>query len=248
MSTQTKVRAVKTQEENNALLEDFAPTIKFMARRLAAKLPPNVLEDDLMNAGVIGLMDASEKYDPARNTKFSTYAEYRIKGAMLDELRGMDWLPRSLRDKSRKIRRAMESLTKRHGRNATEEEVAEELGLSMEAYWKLLDEASSGAVFSLEDLAGGAGDGQRDILECIPDPSCKTPLDLCDARETTDKLARAIGRLPENERLVITLYYYEELTMKELGKVLGVTESRVSQIHTQTLIRLRGFFNDRQEA
>jgi RNA polymerase sigma factor for flagellar operon FliA len=221
------------------IIREYAQKIKFMGYRLSYRLQPNIDIDDLISAGVIGLMDAMEKYDPSRETLFKTYAEFRIRGAMLDEIRSMDWVPRSVKEKAGLLHRTMSQLEKKHGRAPTEEEIAKALSMSLEEYQEFSLRASGMAMISIEDLGIGE-DGDRDILECIGEEEQRDPLTLLLTEDTKQTLVEAIENLPEKERKVVSLYYYNELTMKEIGKVLSVTESRVSQIHTQAMLRLQG--------
>jgi RNA polymerase sigma factor for flagellar operon FliA len=221
------------------LIAEFAPKIRIMANRLASRLPPHLDVDDIINVGVIGLMDAMTKYDPDRETLFKTYAEFRIRGAMLDEIRAMDWVPRSIREKASKLRGTYQELEQRLGRPASEEEVAAELGVDLEALHKTLQQVSHTAVLSLDDL-GVDADREVNILECIAHDGTTDPLSDLIQQDMWDLLGEAIEQLPEKERMVITLYYYEELTMREIGGVLGITESRVSQLHSQAILRVKG--------
>jgi len=188
---------------------------------------------------VIGLMSALEKYDANRNVQFETYARFRIRGAVLDEMRSRDWVPRSTRSKDNKLEAAFEKLQKKLGRSPDEEEVAEFLKMTMEEYFQLLDESRCISMISSEDLPGDYLDRlSRDkMLETVDHGN---PLELLKSSELREGMKKAVNQLPEKERLVLALYYYEELTMKEIGKVLNLTESRVCQLHTQAILRLRG--------
>jgi len=228
--------AVEVQER---LIAEFAPKIRIMANRLASRLPPHLDVDDIINVGVIGLMDAMTKYDPERETLFKTYAEFRIRGAMLDEVRAMDWVPRSVREKASKLRGTYQALEQKLGRPATEEEVARVLGMELSALHKMLQQVSHTAVLSLDDL-GVDAEREVNILECIAHDGVNDPLSDLIQQDTWDLLGEAIEELPEKERMVISLYYYEELTMREIGGVLGITESRVSQLHSQAVLRIKG--------
>ncbi|MBI4715559.1 MAG: FliA/WhiG family RNA polymerase sigma factor [Nitrospirae bacterium] len=221
------------------IIREYAQKVKFMAYRLSYRLQPNIDIDDLISSGVIGLMDAMEKYDPSRETLFKTYAEFRIRGAMLDEIRSMDWIPRSVKEKAGLLHRTMAQLEKKLGRAPQEEELAKALSMTLEEYQEFTLRASGMAMISIEDLGGGE-EGDRDILECIGEEEKRDPLTLLLSEDTKQVLVGAIEALPEKERKVVSLYYYNELTMKEIGKVLNVTESRVSQIHTQAMMRLQG--------
>lgn len=226
-------------DRREALIKEFAPTIKYMACRLATRLPAYLDAEDLISVGVIGLLDAFDRYDPSREAKFKTYAEYRVRGAMLDEIRSMDWIPRSVRDRIAALQKVCGDLQKRLGRPPTEEEIGAAVGLSPEELSDFLVRSQGAIVLSLDDLEGHELE-PRILLECLADPDAKDPLAILVSEDQRRILASAIEALPEKERLVLTLYYYEELTMKEIGKVLSVTESRVSQLHSQALIRLKG--------
>lgn len=217
----------------------YAPLVKNIVGRLAAKLPIDSADkEDLINVGIMGLMSALEKFDKTRNVQFETYASFRIRGAVLDELRAKDWVPRATRSKDNKLENAMEALRKRLGRAPTEDEIALELNVSLEEYFKLLDEAKYISLISTEDLPPDYLErfSCEDVMEEI---SSGNPLNLLMTMETKDKLKNAIDDLPQKERLVLSLYYYEELTMKETGRVMDLTESRVCQLHAQAVLRLR---------
>ncbi len=228
-----------TLETQERLIAEFAPKIRIMANRLASRLPPHLDVGDIINVGMIGLMDAMTKYNPDRETMFKTYAEFRIRGAMLDEIRAMDWVPRSIREKASKLRGTYQKLEQQLGRPATEEEVATEMDVDLAVLHKLLHQVSHTAVLSLDDL-GADSDREVNILECIAQDTTPDPLQNLLQQDTWDLLSEAIELLPQKERLVVTLYYYEELTMREIGQVLGITESRVSQLHSQAVLRIKG--------
>lgn len=225
----------------DALVEAHLPQVKFIAERLAAKLPPSVELDDLIGAGVLGLLDAVEKFDPARGVQFKTYAELRVRGAMLDCLRALDWAPRALRQRAREVETAYRQIEQQKGRPAEEEEIAAQLGISMAHYRELLNELQGLTLLGLEE-----NEEEGDALaNRIPDDIARTPLALYERAEGQATLIASIDRLPQRERQVVALYYLEELTMKEVGAVLGITESRVSQLHTQAMLRLRGALHDK---
>jgi RNA polymerase sigma factor for flagellar operon FliA len=219
------------------LILRFAPLIKLIVNRIALRLPPHVDSEDLVNSGVIGLMDAIEKYDPTRGTSFKTYAEFRIRGAILDELRTLDWFPRSIRQKVNRVEGAYANLERQLGRAATDEEVAEALNINLEEFYEILAQASAVSLVSLYDMGREEGGEERSFLECIPNGE-DDPATTLESQELYETVGKAIEKLPEKERMVISLYYYDEMTMKEIGKVLGLTESRVSQIHTKAVLRL----------
>ena len=227
---------VKEREE---VIRKYATLVKIIASRLAMRLPAHVDMDDLINVGIAGLLEAIDRYDPSRGVKIETYLSIRIRGAMLDELRRMDWVPRSVRQKRREVEEAYIKLESTLNREPTEEELAEYLGMDSEEYQRFLQESSCLAFISLEDLGLQDGDEERSILECIGDPKAVDPFSQLNFKEVKELLARAIEELPEKERLVLSLYYYEDLNLKEIGKILEVSESRVSQIHSQAILRLK---------
>lgn len=228
----TSYRAQLTLEQRNTLIEEHLCQIRFIAERIAVRLPFAVEIYELINTGVLGLLDAVDKYDPYRGVQFKTYAELRIKGAILDSLRAQDWAPRSLRRKAREVQGAYARIENQEGRPATEEEVSNALGITLPEFHSLLNE--------LHCLSFTGLDGDNDGLkQQIPDNKTKLPLVLYEQKELRQKLTDAIDRLPERERQVVALYYIEELTMKEVAQVLDITESRVSQLHTQAILKLR---------
>jgi RNA polymerase sigma factor for flagellar operon FliA len=220
------------------LIMEYAPLVKYIANRVAMRLPAHIEVTDLVNAGILGLIDAVEKFDPFKEVKFKTYAEIRIKGAILDELRAMDWIPRSIRKEINRLVDAYHELEQRLKRPAEDEEIADLLGLSMEGFYGLIKQAAGVPLFSLNMLVD-YDDKKRNILSCLVDPKSEDTCGMLGLSEVKDAVARAIGELPEKEKQVISLYYYYELTMKEIGRVLDLTESRVSQIHTKAILRLR---------
>jgi len=227
------------KKKREKLIMQYAPLVKNIVGRLAAKLPIDMADkEDLVNVGIMGLMSALEKYDKTRNVQFETYASFRIRGAVLDELRAKDWVPRATRSKDNKLENAMATLEKKLGRAPTEEEIAQQLNIPLEEYFKLLDEARCISLISTEDLPPDYLErySREDIVEEI---SAGNPLNLLVNMEIKDKLKKAIDRLPEKERLVLSLYYFEELTMKETGRVMALTESRVCQLHAQAVTRLK---------
>ena len=225
-------------DERERLIQDFLPVIKYMAMRLAMRVSSGLNVEDLMSAGTVGLLDALTKFDPSREIKFRTYAEFRIRGAMLDEIRAMDWVPRSMRERIGKIQHAANEFTKRKGRPPTEGELAAELGIGTEEVDETLLQAKGAVVLSLEDLGSNEQD-THPILDALADRGQPNPLESLLSEDTRRVLADAIDKLPERQRLVLTLYYFEELTMKEIGAVLSVTESRICQLHAQAMIRLK---------
>jgi len=213
--------------------------VKYVAGRLAMNLPSSVDVGDLESFGFFGLLDALEKYDAERNTKFETYATTRIRGAIIDGLRSLDWVPRSTRSKARLVESQIYELTNELGRTPTNEEVATALGLSLDEYFGLLSELKGANLFSLDEAAASEQAGENlKILDLVVDQELLPDQQLME-KESVEELAAAIAQLPEREQLVLALYYREDLTLKEIGHVLQVSESRVSQIHTKALMTLR---------
>lgn len=235
-----KLRKVNTwqEAEQERVIHEFVPAIRAIAHRLAFRLPAHLDAEDLISAGVIGLMDAMTKYDPKREAKFKTYAEFRIRGAMLDEIRSMDWIPRSVHERIGLLQKTHTELMNRYGRPPTDEEVAAALNLSITELSDFLSRAQGAVLISLDDLGVQEEDGHH-ILRMLVDTEHPDPLSLVVSENVREQLAKAIEELPKKERLVLTLYYFEELTMKEIGRVLNVTESRVCQIHTKAILCLK---------
>ena len=221
------------------LIMDYAPLIRFVAQRIAARLPSNIDIDDLISAGVIGLMDAIEKYDPSRDNKFKTYAEFRIRGAILDELRSQDWVPRSVRDKAKRIEKTYAELEQKLGRTVTDQEVSEALGVNLEEYYDIMAKVKAVTLLSIDELTGPNQNDKKSLLECLENVGSKNPFTQLKSKGVRELLVKNIEELPEKQKLVLSLYYYEDLNLKEIGKILEVTESRVSQLHTQAVEKLR---------
>jgi RNA polymerase sigma factor for flagellar operon FliA len=222
------------------LILTYAPLVKFVAGRLGSGLPAHVDEGDLVSYGLLGLIGAIERYDPEREIKFETYAISRIKGAIIDELRALDWVPRSVRTRARDIERAIAELERRLHRAPTDEEIADKLGITPGELEDSLTEISRSSIAALDELwTATAGGDQVALIDTIEDTSGPDPQGALAQTELKEALGEAIARLPEREKLVVTLYYYEELTLREIGEVLGVTESRVSQLHTKAILRLK---------
>ena len=255
---ETNVKAVELRElwrrykddgdekARERLVVAYSPLVKFIAGRMASGLPSHVEESDLISYGLLGLIGAIERFDPEREIKFETFAVARIKGAIIDELRSLDWVPRSVRARAREVEKAHQKLEAKLQRAPTDEEMADEArdDASRSSRASLLEIANS-SVLALDDLwtfADPEGGSQISVLDTIQDPGAVDPESEAQASELKDRLADAIESLPERERLVIALYYYENLTLREIGEVLGVTESRVSQLHTKAVIGLRSRF------
>jgi RNA polymerase sigma factor FliA len=227
-----------TEERERILLEQL-PQVRYLARRIHERLPRHVPLDDLVHAGVIGLIDALNKFDRSKHVQFSSYAKFRIRGAILDSLREMDWGPRELRRKARKIEEAHRKLSLALSRAPSESEMAAELGVELKEFQKLLGELDGLEVGSLRVESPWDGK-EEDLCDYLPNAPDDTPYFRCLRTEMKDLLVRVIAELPEKEQQVLSLYYFEELTMKEVGAVLGIGESRVSQVHSLAVVRLRG--------
>ncbi len=230
-----------TQDNANAdaLVMKQAPLVKRIAYHLMSRLPPSVQADDLIQAGMIGLLEAAKNYDASQGASFETYAGIRIRGAMLDEIRRTDWTPRSVHRKARQVAEAVREIENAQGRDARDNEVAEAMGISLSEYHKILQDATGSRVFSIDE-PGHSGEETDYSLQEQPNE----PLDSLQNDHFKVALADAISGLPERERLVMAMYYDEELNLREIGEVLGVSESRVCQIHGQALIRLRARMGD----
>jgi RNA polymerase sigma factor for flagellar operon FliA len=231
----TRERAVRDR-----LILTYAPLVKFVAGRLGSGLPAHVDEGDLVSYGLLGLIGAIERFEPSRQIKFETYAIARIRGAIIDELRALDWVPRSVRSRARDIERAIAELEEKLHRAPTDEEICGKLELTQEELDGSLTEISRSSIAALDELwTVSAGGDQVALIDTIEDPEGPEPQLALAKSEMREALGEAIARLPEREKLVVTLYYYEELTLREIGEVLGVTESRVSQLHTKAVLRLK---------
>ncbi|MDT0269331.1 RNA polymerase sigma factor WhiG [Streptomyces sp. DSM 44915] len=228
------------------LILHYSPLVKYVAGRVSVGLPPNVEQADFVSSGVFGLIDAIEKFDPSRSIKFETYAITRIRGAMIDELRALDWIPRSIRQKARAIERAYATLEASLRRTPSEAEVAREMDIPLEELHSVFSQLSLANVVALEELlhAGETGGDRLSLMDTLEDTAADDPVEVAEDRELRRLLARAVNTLPEREKTVVTLYYYEGLTLAEIGAVLGVTESRVSQIHTKSVLQLRAKLAD----
>jgi RNA polymerase sigma factor FliA len=255
---ETNVKAIELRElwrryksENDPrarerLVVAYSPLVKYVAGRTAAGLPPHVEEADLVSYGLVGLISAIERFDISREIKFETYAITRIKGAIIDELRSIDWVPRSVRARAREIERANTKLEHRLQRSPNDEEMAAELSLTVPEFHESLLAISHSSVAALDELwtvSDSSGD-QVSLMDTIEDPNAPDPSRALDVGDLKDRIADSIASLPEREKLVIALYYYENLTLREIGEVLGVTESRISQLHTKAVLRLRGHMQD----
>jgi RNA polymerase sigma factor for flagellar operon FliA len=255
---ETNVKAVELRElwrrykmegderARERLVVAYSPLVKFIAGRMASGLPSHVEESDLISYGLLGLIGAIERFDLEREIKFETFAVARVKGAIIDELRSLDWVPRSVRARAREVEKVHADLEAKLQRTPTDEEMAERLEMTVDEFQDALLEIANSSVLALDDLWTFAdpegGGGHISVLDTIQDPAAVDPHAEAEASALKDRLADAIESLPERERLVIALYYYENLTLREIGEVLGVTESRVSQLHTKAVLGLRSRF------
>jgi RNA polymerase sigma factor for flagellar operon FliA len=234
-------RRNKDLKVRDRLILTYAPLVKYVAGRLGSGLPAHVDEGDLTSYGLLGLISAIERYDPDRDVKFETYAIARIKGAIIDELRALDWVPRSVRSRAREIERAIGELERQLHRAPSDEEISKKVGITVEELEESLTEISRSSIAALDELwtVSSTGGDQIALIDTIEDIDAPDPQSALSATEMREAIGEAIARLPEREKLVVTLYYYEELTLREIGEVLGVTESRVSQLHTKAILRLK---------
>lgn len=229
------------------LIREFIPKIRYMAYRLSFRLQPHMDMNDLISAGVIGLMDAMGKYDPSKNALFKTYAEFRIRGAMLDEIRAMDWVPRTIRDKTNLLKRKLVEMERKLKRSPREDEMADAFSMSLPAYREFILQTREATLIPIDDVEMGM---LHDGAPFFPNDSVSPPREGFDpltvllSEDTKKILSKAIERLPGKERTVVSLYYFNELTMKEIGKVLNLTESRISQLHHHAISLLRANLQD----
>ncbi len=237
-------KSITTEEEKEAVLKEMLPYIKYTAYRLAWRLPPHLTVDDLISVGIIGLLDAIERYDPSRPNNIKTFAEYRIKGAMLDELRSAEWAPKQVQKKIKDLKTAYNTLEQKLGRPPTEQEVASELGIDLEEFFRVLQHANRSVTASLENIEEKVGqncNGEYHIYEHLQDFNAQDPLELLEEADVKRQLLEGIERLPEREKTILSLYYWDELTFKEIGKILNISESRVSQLHSQAIVRMKAY-------
>lgn len=221
------------------IIIEYAPLVKFIAQKIFARLPSNIELDDLISCGVIGLMDAIDKFDPSRDNKFKTYAEFRVRGAILDELRAQDWVPRSVREKAKLVERTYAKLESELGRPATDEEMCKRLECSQDEFHDLLNKSKSVSLLNIDDSATFNRGDKKLLAGLVEGAKNANPFYAVSYKNIRDKIKEGIRALPEKQRLVLSLYYYEDLNLKEIGSVLDVTESRVSQLHTQAIIKLK---------
>jgi RNA polymerase sigma factor for flagellar operon FliA len=234
--TDNQLGSFTTRDE---LIMSHLPLVKFLVGRISSRLPPHLDQQDLLSVAVVGLITAAERFDPGRGIQFKTFAEKRIMGSIMDELRAQDWLPRTLREKYKRLEHEFSVLEQKLGRNPSSEEVAAAMGMDLEKYFQLVEEVHSLSFMSLDDFQEDDDGGTFGFLHFLSDNGVENPQNQIMAKQLLHSLGEAIESLPEKERIVITLYYYEELNLKEIGEVLGLTESRISQLHSQAVIRLK---------
>ena len=226
-------------KQKATLIAQYAPLVKFIAQKIAARLPAHIALDDLISSGVIGLMDAIDKFDPNRDNKFSTYAEFRIRGAILDELRAQDWVPRSVREKAKMLDKAIAELESQLGRTAADEEIAVKLDLSIDEFYDLVNQVRPTSVLSIDEFDAFSNADKVSLLNLLKSRNLNDPLHQLRLKSIKELVAKAIQELPERQRVLLSLYYHDELNFREIGKIMHVTESRVSQLHAQAISRLR---------
>ena len=233
-------RKTRSSQIRDAFIRQYMPLVKYVAGKVSVGLPGSVEFDDLVGYGQFGLLDAIEKFDPSKNVKFKTYAVTRIRGAIFDELRQLDWVPRSVRQKSKEIEDAIVKVEARLGRSASDEEIAEEMGVSVSEFQQSILKVSGTSILSLNDVWYSGDESDRvSIGDSIESPSSLNPDVIVEREEIRRVIIEAINELPEKEKMVLVLYYHEDLTFKEIGEVLDVSESRISQLHTKANLRLR---------
>jgi RNA polymerase sigma factor for flagellar operon FliA len=237
-------RPTLAPEERERLILEHLPQVRLIARRIHDRLPDSVCLDDLVSTGVLGLISAIDRFDESHNVKLKTYAEYKIRGAILDSLRGLDWAPRQQRKRSKQIESAIAVLEQKLRRSPSEEEIAAQLDLTIEEYHEWLVEIRGLNVGSLESAIPDE-DGKRDLLRYISDDEQEWPSQVLERSELQRVLAEAISKMPEIEKTVLSLYYYEELTLREISKIVSLHESRISQLKTQAILRLRSYMEKR---
>ncbi len=259
MSEMSLIKRLKIQNggtltlaQKDIIIAEYAPLIKFIAQKISMRLPANIELDDLISSGVIGLMDAIDKYDQTRDNKFKTYAEFRIRGSILDELRAQDWVPRSIRDKAKALGRAAHKLEALLGRTPEDYEVANHMKITMEEYHNLVDQAKPANVLSIDEQASFSAVDKKSLLSIVDGFKEQNPYFQINSKKVKKMIAKCIEDLPERQRLVLSLYYYEDLNLKGIGRILKVTESRISQLHAQAVIKLKSkllkIYEDNEEA
>jgi RNA polymerase sigma factor for flagellar operon FliA len=241
-------RSTVEPKVKDEIILEYAPLVRYIAQKIASRLPSNIELDDLMSCGVIGLMDAIEKFDPTRDNKFKTYAEFRIRGAILDELRSQDWVPRSVREKAKQVERAYAKLDKELGRPATDEEMCVELQCSMDEFHDLINQSKTVSLLTIDDTASMGRWDNKVMGSLMENSRSANPYQAVNYKRAQDIIKDGIKTLPEKQRLVLSLYYFEDLNLKEIGQVLDVTESRVSQLHTQAILKLKAKLRNQFES
>ncbi len=241
-------RSTVDPKVKDEIILEYAPFVRYIAQKIASRLPPNVELDDMISCGVIGLMDAIEKFDPTRDNKFKTYAEFRIRGAILDELRSQDWVPRSVREKAKLVEKTYAKLEKDLGRSATDDEVCAELQCTMDEFHELLNKSKSVSLLNIEDAAAMSKGDKRLMVSLMETSRSANPAQAVGYKRAQEIIKDGIKSLPEKQRLVLSLYYFEDLNLKEIGQVLDVTESRVSQLHTQAILKLKAKLRNQFES
>lgn len=232
-------RCTMDPEVKDKIIVEYAPLVRFIAQKIAARLPANIELDDLISCGVIGLMDAIEKFDPSRDNKFKTYAEFRIRGSILDELRSQDWVPRSVREKTKQLERAYAKLERDFGRPATDDEMCAELECNLEEFHEMLNKSKSVSLLNIDDSTTFSRGDKKLMMGLLEHRRSSNPYSAVNYKRAQSIIRDGIKSLPEKQRLVLSLYYFEDLNLKEIGQVLDVTESRVSQLHTQAILKLK---------
>ena len=231
---------VLSKEERDELIVKYTPLIRYVAEKLSSRLPAHISYDDLVSVGAIGLMDALQKFDPLKGIKFKTYAEFRIRGSMLDELRSLDWIPRSIRKKTSEIEQTYQNLEKELGRPAEDDEMAKALGVDLSEFYDLLERTKGVTFLDIELIRRRLpSNNEDDLFDLIADDNATDPFEQLRLTDIKYLVIEAIEGLPEKEQLVLSLYYYNDLTMKEIGEIMGYTESRISQMHTKAILRIR---------
>ncbi len=233
-------RRSKSTDIRDFLVLKYSPLVKYVAGKIAINMPESVEYDDLISYGCIGLLDAIEKFNPEKDIQFKTYAITRVRGAIYDELRTIDWVPRSVRQKSKEVESAISNLELKLGRAANDEEIAREMGMSGSDFQKLILKLNCTSMVSLNEVWYPGTDEEMTLADSIESPNSIKPDVMLEKQEVKKVIVDAIKKLPDKERKVLILYYYEDLTLKEIGAVLEVTESRISQLHTKAILRLRG--------
>jgi RNA polymerase sigma factor for flagellar operon FliA len=231
--------AKKKEIDREQIVQQFLPRVKYYASRYSFGLPPELSTEDLVSAGIVGLLEAVERYDPSKNVSLSTFADFRIRGAMIDQIRSMQWTSKDARKRLEDVRKTYQDIEREHNRAATDEEVAERLNISYDELYKTLSIANKMSLLSIEEMSIITDGKPIDILELIPDRQGKDIIEELNLKELQQALGRFIEELPENERMVLTLYYYDELTLKEIGKIMKLSESRICQLHGKAIVFLR---------